>query len=135
MFGLEIKQKVYNPSIAFAGQIEAKSFLLIDEADRILLDHAIWINHDNVIALSATSFTQDYVVEKEYIESLFTCLDSMIEGTIDHLNATIDVTLEEFLKKSTGFAKIIFNTDKSFKCEGTTLNDCENLARLKTLTN
>lgn len=41
LFGLQIKQKVYNPQLAFQGQIDTGTFLLIDEADNILLDHAI----------------------------------------------------------------------------------------------
>ena len=72
---------------------------MIDEADYVLLDHAVLVDHEHVIALSATSFTKDYIVEKEYVESLkFECLDSKIDGTIDHLNATKDVTFDQFMQ-------------------------------------
>ena len=66
---------------------------MIDEADYILLDHAIMVNHEHIIALSATSFTEYFAFESEYIESLkFECLDSKIEGTINHHIATKDVS-------------------------------------------
>lgn len=60
-------------------------------------------------------------------------MDSKIEGTIDHRNATTDVTFDQFMQQSTNFAKMIFNTDESFECEHT-LKDCRDLKRLKKLT-
>ena len=60
-------------------------------------------------------------------------MNSKIDGTIDHRNATTDATFDQFLEQSTNYAKMIYNTDKSFECEHT-LKDCRDLARLKELT-
>ena len=109
--------------------------LLIDEADYILLNHAVLIDHAHVVALSATSFTKDYKNETEFITSLnFKCIDSKISGAIVWKTATKECSdLQQFLQQSNNFAKIIYNTDSNFTCEYT-LKDCRDLARLKELT-
>ena len=91
--------------------------------------------HEQVIALSATSFTKDYVDETKYITSLnFKCIDSKISGAINWRTATTDTTIEQFMNKSKNMAKMIFNTDTNFACDNVTLKDCEDLPKLKQLT-
>ena len=108
---------------------------MIDEADFILLNHALLVDHEQVIALSATSFTKDYVDETKYIMSLnFKCIDSKISGTINWRTATTDTTIEQFINKSKNMAKMIYNTDTSYVCSYSTVKDCEDLAKLKQLT-
>ena len=109
--------------------------LLIDEADYILLNHALLIDHEHVVALSATSFTKDYVDETKFITSLnFKCIDSKISGAINSKTATTDCSdVEQFLQHSRNFAKIIYNTNPDFTFE-CTMKDCRDLSRLKALT-
>ena len=108
---------------------------MIDEADYILLNHALLVDHEQVIALSATSFTKDFVDETKYLTSLnFKCIDSKICGTINWKRATTDTTIEQFFNKSKGMAKMIFNTDTNFSCNNVTVKDCKDLSKLKQLT-
>ena len=89
-----------------------------------------------MLALSATSFTEDKVYEKEYLERhKFKCIDSKISGAIDPKIATEVASLEEFLSKAALYAKLIFNTDSSLPSTiEVTETDCRVLARLKQLT-
>ena len=84
----------------------------------MLLDHAVQIEHQHVIALSATAQTEEYIVEIEYLVKClqFKCLDSKIDGTIDDKIATKDSTLEQFMQNNANFAKMIFNTEQDFEC-------------------
>ena len=85
--------------------------MVIDEADQILLDHQETLPNASVLALSATPFAEQKVFEKEFLErSKFKCIDSKISGSIDWKTATEVASLERFLQKSAGYAKLIYDT-------------------------
>ena len=85
-----------------------------------------------MLALSATSFSDDKVFEKEFLErNKFKCIDSKISGVINWKTDTEYASLEEFFHKARGYAKLIYNTDPKFSCEQVTETDCENLATLR----
>ena len=114
--------------------------LKIDEADNILLDNAMFLSHEKIVALSATAFTDEFINERQYVESLkFLCLNSSIEGDItDPLNATEEMSLEKFLRSNANYAKMIYNSDSDFdstsELGATFMKDCDDLPRLKELT-
>ena len=88
-----------------------------------------------MLALSATSFTDKMVFEKEFLKKhKFRCIDSKISGAIDPNTVTNGVSLEEFFTRSAGYAKMIYDTDSNSISQQFTLTDCRDLARLKQLT-
>ena len=126
---------VFNPKVLLASQV-GKGFVIIDEADQVLLDNAQQLPNAHVLALSATSFTEDKVFEKEYLERhKFLCINSKISGAINLGIATEVASLEKFQSKAAGYAKLIFDTDSSLPATvKVTDTNCKNLERLKQLT-
>ena len=53
---LNVNMVVYDPNTSLSSQIK-DGYLVIDEADQILLDHVADVPERQVLALSATSFT------------------------------------------------------------------------------
>ena len=86
-----------------------------------------------MLALSATSFSDDKVYEKEFLEKhKFKCIDSKISGSIDWRNDTTKASVEEFFLKAKGYAKLIFDTEGNLpSTTKVTRTDCRELARLK----
>ena len=110
LLSLSINMVVYDPSMLLDSQLEA-GFLIIDEADQILLDHQADVPDRQVLALSATSFTEDLAFEKEYLrtELRFHVLDSKIASSVE--KPTAKSSLELFFSKAAGYAKIIYCKD------------------------
>ena len=110
LLSLSINMVVYDPSMLLDSQLEA-GFLIIDEADQILLDHQAEVPDRQVLALSATSFTEDLAFEKEYLrtELRFHVLDSKIASSVE--KPTGRTSLEMFFSKAAGYAKIIYCKD------------------------
>ena len=136
---MTISQIVFDPTIGLASQVKPSSFLLIDEADFILLDGCQTVVNKNVVGLSATAFNDSLAYERDFIESQgFVCRDSHLKGYIDP-NATKSATLQEFCAKSAGFAKLIFaqgDACTALNCcpEHISATDCYDLKRLQNLT-
>ena len=85
------------------------SFLLIDEADFILIDGCQQVANVKVVGLSATAFNDSFAYERDFLESQgFVCRDSNLRGYIDPSTATTVATINEFIAKSAGFAKLVF---------------------------
>ena len=76
-----------------------------------MLDHQADVPDRQVLALSATSFTEDMVFEKEYLrtELRFHVLDSKIASSVE--KPTANSSLETFFSKAAGYAKIIYCKD------------------------
>ena len=113
LLGLDLDLVVYNSRLLLESQVRKDDFVVIDEADQILLDYQESLpNHSRVLALSATPFAEQKVFEKEFLESSkFKCIDSKISGTINWKTATERASLKDFLRKSDGYAKLIFDAD------------------------
>ena len=110
LLSLSINMVVYDPSSTLKSQLKA-GYLIIDEADQILLDHQADVPDRQVLALSATSFTEDLAFEKEYLRSelRFHVLDSKIASSVE--KPTGRTPLEMFFSKAAGYAKIIYCKD------------------------
>ena len=94
LLDINIEQVVFDKRAILEGQLRRDSFILIDEADQILLDHAETLPHENVLALSATTFTKKMIYEQEFLaKSKFRCIDSKISGAIDPATVTAGVSL------------------------------------------
>ena len=113
LLGLDLDLVVYDSRLLLESQVRKDDFVVIDEADQILLDYQESLpNHSRVLALSATPFAEQKVFEKEFLESSkFKCIDSKISGTINWKTATERASLKDFLRKSDGYAKLIFDAD------------------------
>ena len=74
--------------------------------------------------------------EHEYLKRHnFVCIDSKISGFIDTTIATDVASVNDFMKRSRGFAKLIFATEPDlFPSIAVTETNCRDLARLKVLT-
>ena len=114
LLGLNLDLIVYNSELLLESQVREGDYVVIDEADQILLDHQETLPNATVLALSATPFAEQKVFEKEFLEhSKFKCIDSKISGMIDWKTATEVASLERFLQKSAGYAKLIYDVDSS----------------------
>lgn len=112
LLGLNLDLIVYNSKLLLESQVREGDYVVIDEADQILLDHQETLPNASVLALSATPFAEQKVFEKEFLESSkFKCIDSKISGTINWKTATERASLKDFLRKSDGYAKLIFDAD------------------------
>ena len=79
-----ISQVTFNSRFPLCEQVQGDSFVLIDEADTILLDHAATLPNKQVIGLSATVMTPELQVENKFLERCkFVFKDSKIPGYID----------------------------------------------------
>ena len=126
---------VYNPNMTLASQVDMDSYVAIDEADQILLDHAEDLSNKAVVAMSATSFSGDKVNERKHLERLrFTCLDSKIPGLIDPKTATSVASVEQFMAQSRGYAKLVFCEEPNFPSAYVTSINCKDVPRLRQLT-
>ena len=77
-----------------------------------MLDNAATLSNKRVVALSATSFSEDMIWEKDFLlGSGFHCVDSKIGGAVAMRVEDDNVTMDQFLQRSHGYAKIIYNTD------------------------
>ena len=76
------------------------------------------------------------IFEMEYLERHnFECIDSKISGFIDAKTATDVASVDQFISRSEGFAKLIFAAEPDlFPSEYVTETNCRDLARLKVLT-
>ena len=76
-----------------------------------MLDHQADVPDRQVLALSATSFTEDLAFEKEYLQNQlrFHVLDSKIASSVE--KPTDTASLETFFSKAAGYAKIIYCKD------------------------
>ena len=84
----------------------------MDEADQLLLDFACTLPNGAVVGLSATTFSPDMVFEQDYLKRhQFVCIDSKISGFIDAKTATDVASIEGFVAKSAGYAKLVFATE------------------------
>ena len=115
LLDLNLDLIVYNSKLLLESQVREGDFVVIDEADQILLDHQETLpKNASVLALSATPFAEYKVFEKEFLEhSKFKCIDSKISGSINWKTATEVASLERFLQKSVGYAKLIYDLDSS----------------------
>ena len=107
----------------------------MDEADQILLDFTCTLPTKVVVGLSATAFSADMIFEKEYLERhQFICIDSKLSGFIDAKTATDVASIEGFMTKSVGYAKLVYaNECNTFPPKLVTKTNCNDLARLKVL--
>lgn len=79
-----IRQVTFDSRTPLFEQVHSDSFVLLDEADTILLDHAATLPNKQVIGLSATVMTPELQVENEFLERCnFVFKDSKIPGYID----------------------------------------------------
>ena len=76
-----------------------------------MLDHQADVPDRQVLALSATSFTEDLAFEKDYLQKQlkFHVLDSKIANSVEKPTGT--ASLEVFFSKAAGYAKLIYNKD------------------------
>ena len=121
--------------------MDSDRFLLIDEADFILLDGAQKVLNKRVVGLSATAFTGGFVQEREHLEKQkFAVLESNMKGYIHPDVHVKKAHIKEFCTKSAGFAKLVFAKGKAVERfnYNTTITrsriDCRDLAVLKQLT-
>ena len=90
-------------------QVDPDSFLLIDEADHVLIDGLQKVTNQNVLGLTATAFNEDFELERLHLERQgFKIYNSGISGFIDPATATSKATVQQFFKQSEGYAKLIF---------------------------
>ena len=114
--------------------MDRESFLLIDEADFILIDGLQQVENPKCVGLTATAFGEQYAVERLHLERQgFRLLDSKMRGFIDPNIATI----AQFFAESAGYAKLVFATEDALttfeKTQQPSERDCEDLAHLKCL--
>ena len=86
--------------------------------------------------LSATICTKDKIWEEEALKNQkFKLLDSKISGMLDLNSVTEKVSVEKFMTKSEGYAKLIFCTDPSdLPAEVVaTKTDCKDIQRIRRL--
>ena len=108
---LNIKQVVFNKTEGLQSQVDQASFLLIDEADYVLIDGLQTVSNHYCIGLTATVFNEDWDVEKAHLERQgFQLYNSGMSGFIHPETATTKATVEEFFAKSDGFARLVFAT-------------------------
>ena len=116
------------------GQIPDNFFVVIDEGDKLLLDHSEQLVNKHIVALSATIANTDY--ERKYLESKqmnFTIMSSKLPGFL-HANMQLEqVTVADFMAKTEEFAKLVFCQEPEKFSEEKTAIDCRNLTRLQNL--
>lgn len=119
------------------GQVKKDTFLVIDEADQILLDHGEALTHPSVLGLSATPYAERQTEEKKHLEEKlkFTLLYSKISGAIQWQTATEKIEAVKFFERAASYAKLIYDVEGHLpsNIKPTEMN-CENLGRLKQLT-
>ena len=102
-----------------------------------MLDNAATLSNERVVALSATSFSEDMIWEKEFLlSSGFHCVDSKIRCAVATRVDDEDVTIDQFLQRSNGYAKIIYNTDALYALPSNltiTERNCRDKDRLRSL--
>lgn len=137
LLDIQLDLVVFDSRVLLQSQIRRGDYVIIDEADQVLLDYQEDLSHPYVLALSATPFAEQKVDEQDYLERLnFALIDSKIGGAIDWRNDTEVASVQKFFKQSAGFARLIYDTDDRLESPPTavTLTDCKDLERLKMLT-
>ena len=133
--GIDLQLVVYDAKLKLAEQVRGDDFVVLDEADQILLDHAETLPNSHVLALSATPYSQSKVIEKEYLErqGRFKLIDSMISGSIEWRTATDTVDMHRFMGASEGYARLIYCAESQKLPAGVCATDtnCRDLAKLK----
>ena len=66
---VEIQQVVFDKEQGLENQVEQDRFLLIDEADFILIDNVQTVHNQRVVGLSATAFTGEFAQESLHLRS------------------------------------------------------------------
>ena len=64
----DLKLVVHDRSKVLDSELREKDFVVLDEADQILLDHHELLSHARILGLTATPFALKRVEEKEYLE-------------------------------------------------------------------
>ena len=139
LYKSEIHQVVFNPDVPIREQVDETTFLLVDEADTIFLDHAVVPANKNIIALSATVVTPELNTEYNFLQNnKFHCTNSHIAGFINPDTAWPRVTVAQFRDKSAEYAKLIYDPANMLKDAPNQLaitdTNCRDLHRLKNLT-
>ena len=67
--GVDLQLVVYSADGKLEGQVRENDYVVIDEADEILLDHCESLPHTHILALSATPFASSKVEEKVYLDA------------------------------------------------------------------
>ena len=137
LLDVHISLVVFDPEKAVTDQIDSDFFLLIDEADQVLLDHATRFYNAEIVGLTATQFIDELEFERDWLENhKYHCIDSKLEGFIDP-DDVVDSDLIGFMKAAQGYGKLIYATGDDIervKSEVTpTLVDCDDLQVLKKL--
>ena len=91
----------------------------------------------HVIGVSATSFSANMSFEQDFLEwQGFKCYNSNIRGYIDPFTATKSASIDDFLRKSAGYAKLVFaqgEDEATFRdsiTQEVNETNCQDLARL-----
>ena len=107
--GIDLKLVVYDPNSKLSGQVRENDYVVIDEADQILLDYGESLPHPRILALSATPFASSKAEEKVYLdEQRFKQIDSKMSGSIEWRTATERVDLRKFFWRTHGYARLIY---------------------------
>ena len=136
-----IQQVTFNSKKPLFEQVLPNSFVLIDEADTILLDHTATLRNKQVVGLSATAINKNLKIESEFLErSNFRYINSKISGFIDCETGATPTSVRQFINDSRGFAKLVFATGSAKQrfleeCNADVSEiDCMSLPRLQKLT-
>jgi len=103
---------VFKPGVPICNQVREDDFLLMDEADEIILDYATDsrdLKNKCVVGLTATITTLGQVESNYVLKKRFAILDTKIPGSL--VDAKISLTyasIEEFQVKSKGYAKLVY---------------------------
>ena len=94
---VQIQQVVFDRTVGLRNQVPRESFLLIDEADFVLIDGLQTVVNEKVVCLTATAFTDQYVYEKDFLQKQgFKVYNSFMSGYIDPATEAIQASLDDF---------------------------------------
>lgn len=134
--GKPIEQIVFDPSVPLQEQLDGDSYVLIDEADHILLDKLATLDNSHVVGLSATPATANLAMETAYLSKHgFETVDSKIAGYIYPNTSVKSVTIHQFMHDSEGMARLVYAreaAEASFRLavKNIKATDSENLQEL-----